>query len=84
MHACMHAGTTRKTFKKYEEIHVPPAAKAPKPSPDELVAISDMPEWAQLAFEGYTHLNRVQSRIFKTAFTSNENMLVCAPTGGYR
>lgn len=36
----------------------------------------------QLAFPGYKSLNRIQSRIFKTAYTSNENILVCAPTGG--
>lgn len=35
----------------------------------------------QRAFPGYKTLNRIQSRIFQTAFTSNENMLVCAPTG---
>ena len=28
-----------------------------------------------------TALNRVQSRLYKTAMFSNENMLVCAPTG---
>ncbi len=43
--------------------------------------IDALPEWAQLAFAGYKTLNRIQSRIFQTAFTSNENMLVCAPTG---
>ena len=26
-------------------------------------------------------LNRIQSRIYHTAFNSNENLLVCAPTG---
>lgn len=26
-------------------------------------------------------LNRIQSRIFPTAFESNQNLLVCAPTG---
>lgn len=26
-------------------------------------------------------LNRIQSRIYPTAFGSNENLLVCAPTG---
>jgi activating signal cointegrator complex subunit 3 len=40
-----------------------------------------LPPWARLAFQGVTSLNRVQSRIFPTAFRSNENMLVCAPTG---
>lgn len=26
-------------------------------------------------------LNRIQSIVFKAAYTSNENLLVCAPTG---
>lgn len=43
--------------------------------------IEELPEWAQLAFSGYKTLNRIQSRIFQAAFYSNENMLVCAPTG---
>jgi activating signal cointegrator complex subunit 3 len=45
------------------------------------VPVSTLPAWAQLAFPGVASLNRVQSRIFPTAFRSNENMLVCAPTG---
>ena len=40
-----------------------------------------MEEWAQSAFEGYISLNRIQSRIYPAAFHSNENLLVCAPTG---
>ncbi|MEW5302418.1 MAG: hypothetical protein WDW36_005207 [Sanguina aurantia] len=74
-------GTKRKNFKGYEEVHVPPAAQQPPPGPDELVKIEHLPDWAQLAFQGYKTLNRIQSRIFRTAFESNENVLVCAPTG---
>ena len=33
------------------------------------------------AFAGYDSLNRLQSRVFGTAYGTNENMLVCAPTG---
>ena len=33
------------------------------------------------AFAGYESLNRLQSRVFPTAYGTNENMLVCAPTG---
>ena len=29
----------------------------------------------------YSHLNRMQSVVFPAAFTTNENLLVCAPTG---
>lgn len=38
----------------------------------------------QLASSLMSHcraLNRIQSRIYPTAFGSNENLLVCAPTG---
>jgi len=30
---------------------------------------------------GYKSLNRIQSRIFEKAYKSNENLLICAPTG---
>ncbi len=74
-------GTTRKVYKGYEEVYVPAIATAVAPPSEKKVFIEELPEWAQAAFEGYTALNRIQSRIFTTAFTSNENMLVCAPTG---
>jgi activating signal cointegrator complex subunit 3 len=74
-------GTTRKVYKGYEEVHVPAIATAMPPPTEKKVFIEELPEWAQATFEGYTALNRIQSRIFTTAFTSNENMLVCAPTG---
>ena len=43
--------------------------------------ITEMEKWARLAFKGYKELNRIQSRIYETAYNSNENLLVCAPTG---
>lgn len=45
------------------------------------MAIDVFPPWAQPAFEGYKSLNRIQSRIFDAAFFTNQNLLVCAPTG---
>lgn len=32
-------------------------------------------------FEGYKQLNLIQSMVYKAAYLSNENMLICAPTG---
>ena len=59
-----------------------PAVQPAAPPPgEELVKIAELPEWAQLAFGGYKSLNRIQSRIFQSALYSNQNMLVCAPTG---
>lgn len=59
-----------------------PARKPTAPAKGEqIVAITQLDEWAQQAFQGYKSLNRIQSRIFQTAYDSNENILVCAPTG---
>ncbi len=60
---------------------MPPAKALPPPTEGELVSIANLEGWAQLAFKGYKTLNRIQSRIFNTAYKSNENILVCAPTG---
>ena len=43
--------------------------------------IANLPKWAQPAFEGFKELNRIQSRLYKTALESDENLLLCAPTG---
>ena len=40
-----------------------------------------MPKYAQPAFEGYDNLNRIQSRLCNTALNTDENLLLCAPTG---
>lgn len=35
----------------------------------------------QMAFQGVKFLNRIQSVVFDMAYHSNENLLICAPTG---
>ena len=40
-----------RTYKGYEEVHVPPAPALPPPGEDELVRISQLEDWAQLAFK---------------------------------
>ena len=42
--------------------------------------IDHLPKYSQAAFSGYQSLNRIQSKLYKTALESDENMLVCAPT----
>ena len=49
--------------------------------PQNLVPIEKLPKYAQPAFEGFKSLNRIQSRLSKTAIESDENLLLCAPTG---
>ena len=46
-------GAVCRNFKKYEEVHVP-AMRTGSLNPNEhLVQISEMEDWAQLAFDGY-------------------------------
>lgn len=45
-----------------------------------LVNIERMPKYAQPAFEGFKSLNRIQSRLFKAAMETDQNILLCAPT----
>lgn len=75
------AGTTRKIAPGTEEVFMPAPARPPAVAADSLVAVGSLEPWAQLAFKGTDRLNRIQSAVFNTAFSSAENMLVCAPTG---
>jgi len=73
-------GSTKRTFKGYEEIHVPPPKKNSDPSKLNR-PVSEMPEWAQIPFATTKTLNKIQSECYPTAFNDDGNMLVCAPTG---
>ncbi|XP_050375603.1 DExH-box ATP-dependent RNA helicase DExH12-like [Argentina anserina] len=74
-------GSFRHASKGYEEVHVPALKPKPFDADEKLVKISAMPEWARPAFKGMTQLNRVQSKVYNTAFYEAENILLCAPTG---
>ncbi len=47
------------------------------------MSVEDLPTWAQDAFlvNKVDRLNRVQSQLCDAALFSNENLLLCAPTG---
>ncbi|KAG1680515.1 U5 small nuclear ribonucleoprotein helicase [Nymphon striatum] len=82
-------GSFRKQRKGYEEVHVPALKPKPfdtnevmiLPNNESLVSIERIPKYAQPAFDGFKSLNRVQSRLFKTTMETDENVLLCAPTG---
>jgi pre-mRNA-splicing helicase BRR2 len=74
-------GSTKKIKKNYEEVHVPAPKQKPFKTGEKLKKIKDLPLWAQAGFPGADSLNRVQSQVYQTAFLSDENMLLCAPTG---
>ena len=74
-------GSTKRTFKGYEEIHVP-APKARKDASERNnMPTSELPDWARQGFGTSKELNRIQTKCFPTAFEDDDNMLICAPTG---
>jgi len=75
----LHDGSFKRARKGYEDIHVP-APKQKPPVEGELVAISDLPEWARQAFT-VQKLNRIQSKLYPIAFGTDEPTFLCAPTG---
>ncbi|CAB3262336.1 unnamed protein product [Arctia plantaginis] len=74
-------GSFRKQRKGYEEVHVPALKPKPFDENETLVPVEKLPKYVQPAFEGFKNLNRIQSRISKAALETDENLLVCAPTG---
>ena len=75
-------GTTRSVHPDgYEEINVPAREPGPIAAGERSVAIEELDEWAQPAFRDISTLNRIQSKIFPQAYHTNDNLLVCAPTG---
>lgn len=74
-------GTTRSEHPKYEEYSIPAAKVGSLAVGQKLVAISDMDGLCQNTFKGYKSLNRMQSLLYPVAYTTSENMLICAPTG---
>ncbi|KAI1265819.1 Sec63 Brl domain-containing protein [Xylariaceae sp. FL1019] len=74
-------GSERRQTEKYEEYYVP-AGKAGTLWPGhKFVNISDLDGLCRRTFKGYKALNRMQSLVYPVAYKSNENMLICAPTG---
>lgn len=71
----------RNDTKMYEEVKIPATESATLTVGNVRVNVADLDEIGQIAFRGTKQLNRIQSVVYPTAYHSNENMLVCAPTG---
>lgn len=65
----------------FEEIFVPIPVKLPQVGQNDLISVDELPPNLRPVFSGTQYFNRIQSRVFHCAFRSNENMLICAPTG---
>ena len=74
-------GSKKRTFKGYEEMHVPAPKARKDPGERNNMTTSELPEWARQGFGTSKELNRIQTRCFPTAFNDDANMLICAPTG---
>jgi pre-mRNA-splicing helicase BRR2 len=74
-------GSFRKQEKGYEEVHVPALKPKPMGDDEKNVTVEELPVYAQPAFEGYKSLNRIQSKLSNICLNSDENLLLCAPTG---
>lgn len=73
-------GTVTSKRNGYEEVSVPATRKS-KAAEGRRMPVSELPPHAQLGFKGVATLNQLQSAVVGTALHSQENMLVCAPTG---
>lgn len=74
-------GSYRKQRKGYEEVHVPELTPKSFETDETLLQIDRLPKYAQPAFVGFKCLNRIQSRLWKSCMESDQNLLLCAPTG---
>ncbi|XP_055550848.1 activating signal cointegrator 1 complex subunit 3 [Wyeomyia smithii] len=71
----------RNDNKMYEEVKIPATEPPPLSIGNNRIQIDSLDEIGQIAFKGCKELNRIQSIVYPAAYHSNENLLVCAPTG---
>jgi len=82
LRAAFPAGAVRDAKPGSESYTVPPPEKLPLPADGSaLFPIEQLAPWERTAFEGYTHLNRVQTAIEPVVRRGACNLLVSAPTG---
>ena len=74
-------GSKKIEHEKYDEYSIPAAKVGTLGIGRKLVEISEMDGLCKRTFKGYKSLNRMQSLVYKVAYETNENMLICAPTG---
>ncbi|KAF2203385.1 Sec63-domain-containing protein [Delitschia confertaspora ATCC 74209] len=74
-------GSTHLDHPTYEEHTIPAAAVGTLGAGRKLIEIKDMDGLCRRTFKGYQSLNRMQSLVYPVAYSTSENMLICAPTG---
>ncbi|CAG9769327.1 unnamed protein product [Ceutorhynchus assimilis] len=77
---CQPANAIKKNTSQYAEFTIPGSKKddidkIPK------VQVSSLDNLGKLVFKDIKEFNVIQSEVFPVAYNSNENLLICAPTG---
>ncbi|EGG24785.1 DEAD/DEAH box helicase [Cavenderia fasciculata] len=65
----------------HTEMTIPHSKPKPFAENEKLIPITDIDKRSRAAFGKIQSLNRIQSRVFDVAYKTNENLLICAPTG---
>ncbi|XP_071510515.1 activating signal cointegrator 1 complex subunit 3-like [Diadema antillarum] len=65
----------------YEEVVIPPPNYTTTAAEQELMPIAELDEVSRKAFRGMQTLNLIQTIVFDAAYNTDENLLICAPTG---
>lgn len=75
-------GTTRSSLQTHEEIRIPAADQVAhrKSLYTKLLKVNDLDRYCKAVFS-YETLNQIQTLVYPVAYETNENMLICAPTG---
>lgn len=66
---------------KYTEVEIPASKVGALARDQRLVEVAGLDRLCRGTFKGYKALNRMQSLLYEVAYKTNENMLICAPTG---
>ena len=74
-------GSQKFEREKYEEYSIPATKVGTLGVGRKLVEIPELDGLCKRTFKGYKSLNRMQSLVYPVAYKTNENMLICAPTG---
>ena len=71
----------KKSTNTYDEITIPPSASSNAAEMVNKIQVSSMDKIGKLVFRDIESFNNIQSEVYPIAYHTNENMLICAPTG---
>ncbi|OZC07839.1 Sec63 domain protein [Onchocerca flexuosa] len=77
---CLPINSTHTIRETYEEVYVPAGDRSQIKGVHQ-INIENFDELGKKCFDGFEKLNIVQSLVFTQAYKSQENLLICAPTG---